>query len=476
MSETTKGGASPTAAAEERLEGTLGTAAIVLMVVAAAAPLTTLGGNVPLMITLGEGVGAPVGFLVAGAVFVLFAAGYVAMTPHVRKAGAFYAYVGRGLGERTGMGSAFVAYAAYMATLLAVYGYIGAVVANLVDHFGGPEVDWWVATALVIAVVALLGYRHIELSAKVLGVFLVSEIAIVVVLDLVIFGRGGSEGITGDSFTSAGINGGMGVAILFALFGFVGVEATAVFRDEARDPDRTIPRATYWSVGIIAVFYALSSWAVIEGNGGSAAVGAATEDPDNFIVNTAQEFLGAVGRDLTLVLLSVSLFAAALSFHNISARYQFVLARHGVLPASWGQVHPVHRAPSRSSLIVSATSAVFIAAFALLQLDPLLQIFGPMGGVGIAGLASLWLLTSISIVVFFRRRPGSGRTVAVAALAVAALTGSLYLIVKNLALIVGGTQLLAVLMGCVPVVFFVVGYLVAGRRPTAHEEALADAD
>jgi hypothetical protein len=139
-------------------------------------------------------------------------------------------------------------------------------------------------------------------------------------------------------------------------------------------------------------------------------------------------------------------------------------------------VHPVHRAPSRSSLIVSATSAVFIAAFALLQLDPLLQIFGPMGGVGIAGLASLWLLTSISIVVFFRRRPGSGRTVAVAALAVAALTGSLYLIVKNLALIVGGTQLLAVLMGCVPVVFFVVGYLVAGRRPTAHEEALADAD
>lgn len=452
-------------AAPHRLKGSLGTAAIVLMVVAAAAPLTTLGGNVPLMITLGQGVGAPVGFIIAGVVFVLFAAGYVAMTPHVKEPGAFYAYVSKGLGRPAGMGAAFAAYSAYLATLLAVYGYIGAVVSSLITHFGGPAIPWWALSGAIIAIAAFLGYRHIELSAKVLGVFLISEIAIVVVLDAVIFAQGGSEGITGASFTPAGIGGGLGVAILFALFGFVGVEATAVFREEARNPERTIPRATYWAVGIIAVFYALSSWAVIEGNGGSKAVTAATEDPNNFIVNTAIRFLGVLGGDLTLVLLSVSLFAAALSFHNISARYQFVLANRGVLPASWGVVHPTHNAPSRSSLVVTITSALLIAIFAILQLDPLLQIFGPMGGIGITGLALLWLLTSIAVTVFFRRRPGGRTTVIVGCLAVVALTGSLILILINLPLIVGGTVVLAVIMGAIPVAFFIAGLVVALRRP-----------
>ncbi|MDE8649904.1 APC family permease [Rhodococcus qingshengii] len=443
-----------------RLTGNLGTAAIVLMVVAAAAPLTTLGGNVPLMIALGQGVGAPVGFLIAGAVFALFAGGFVAMTHYVDSAGAFYAYVERGLGARPGMGAAFVAYAAYIATMIAVYGYIGAILSGMVSDLTGTTVPWWTMTAAVIVAIGLLGYRHIDLSAKVLGIFLVAEIAVVVVLDLVIVLRGGSDGLTGDSFTPAGISGGLGVAILFALFGFVGVEATAVFRDEAKDPQRTIRRATYWSVAIIAVFYAISSWAVIEGNGGSNAVAIATDDPDNFVLNTARLYLGVLGRDVTQVLLAVSLFAAALSFHNIASRYQFVLARKGVLPAALGKAHPRHAAPSYSSFAVSIVSLLIMAVFALLDLDPLLEIFGPMGGIGIAGLASLWLLTSISIAVFFHKKGGSRRTVALAGASALTLALALVLILWNLPVIVGGTVLLAVLIGLVPLVFFMTGMLV----------------
>lgn len=448
-----------------RLHGNLGTAAIVLMVVAAAAPLTSLGANVPLMIALGQGVGAPVGFLVAGAVFVLFAAGFVAMTQYVIKAGAFYAYVERGLGRRAGIGSALVAYVAYMATMLGVYGFLGAVLSTLISDFGGPALPWWVLSFVVMGICGLLGYRHIELSAKVLGIFLISEIAIVVILDTVIFVRGGTEGITFDSFTATGIGSGFGVAVLFALFGFVGVEATAIFRDEAKDPQRTIKRATYWAVGIIAVFYAVSSWALIEGNGGSAAVAIATDDPDNFTINTAGAFLGMVGKDITQVLLVVSLFAAALSFHNISARYKFVLAQQGIFAGSWGVAHSRHQAPSRASLVVSIISVFIIGAFAALQLDPLLEIFGPMGGIGITGLAGLWLLTSLAVTVFFARQGGVSRTTVVAGFAVLALSASLLLIVVNLPVIVGGTVLLAALMGAVPLVFFILGVLLSTRRP-----------
>lgn len=88
-----------------RLSGRLGPVGIVFMVVAAAAPLTVIGGNMPLAMGLGNGAGAPVGFLLASLVLLVFSVGFVTMTPHVPEAGAFFSYVTVGLGERMGKGS-----------------------------------------------------------------------------------------------------------------------------------------------------------------------------------------------------------------------------------------------------------------------------------------------------------------------------------------------------------------------------------
>lgn len=453
-----------------KLRGHLGVPAIVLMVVAAAAPLSTIGGNVPIAMVLGNTTGIPVAFIVAGVIFLLFAASFVAMSKYVTDAGAFYAYIRESLGRAAGTGAAVLALPAYMATLLAVAAYDGVILNGLITRFDGPNIPWWVLTGVVLAIVAWLGYRDIDLSAKVLGVFLVSEVAILLVLDLVIVVRGGEHGITGDSFTPQGIAGGFGIALLYALWGFVGVEATAVFRDEAKDPDRTVPRATYWAVGIVAAFYAFSSWALIEGNGGHDAIQAAKDDPDNFMVNTAQQYLGMVGRDLNTAFWFVSVFACALAFHNISSRYAFVLGQSGVFSKKIGHVHPRHGSPSNSSLVITVASFVIMAVLAALKLDPVLQIFGPLGGLGILALAILWLLTTVSVVIFFRRRGGSTGTVVLASAATLVLAAALVLVVSNLTLVVGGTATLAAIFGVMPLMFFGVGMLLS-RRATAELSA-----
>ena len=446
-----------------KLRGNLGVPAIVLMVVAAAAPLSTIGGNVPIAMVLGNTTGIPVSFLVAGAIFLLFAASFVAMSKYVTKPGAFYAYIQMALGRAAGAGAAVLALPAYMATLIGVAAYDGVILAGLIERFNGPAIPWWLLTGLVLAVVAWLGYRDIDLSAKVLGIFLVSEVAILVVLDLVIVVQGGEQGITGDSFTPQGLAGGVGIALLYALWGFVGVEATAVFRDEAKDPDRTIPRATYWAVGIVAVFYAFSSWALIEGNGGPAAVAAAEADPDNFMVNTAQQYLGMLGRDLTTGFWFISVFACALAFHNIASRYAFALGQSGVFPKRLGAVHGRHGAPSNASLAITVASFVIMGICAALNLDPVLQIFGPLGGLGIFALAILWLLTTVSVVIFFSRRGNSTRKVLLGSAATLALAGALVLVVSNLTLIVGGNSTLAAIFGVMPLVFFGAGMLLSRR-------------
>ena len=76
------------------------------------------------------------------------------------------------------------------------------------------------------------------------------------------------------STRSAIFSGSLGIGLLFAIISYVGFEATAIFRDEARTPERTIPRATYVALILIGVFYAVTSWALISGwgdDGGGAA-------------------------------------------------------------------------------------------------------------------------------------------------------------------------------------------------------------
>ncbi|MDF2992623.1 MAG: family permease [Microbacterium sp.] len=463
----------PPATTQKRLTGRLGTGSIVFMVIAAAAPLTVIGGNVPIAVGAGNGVGAPVGFILAAVVLLVFAVGFVTMTPYVRDAGAFFSYAAAGMGPRAGLGAAFVALVAYTAIQVGVYGYLGWAFGGLVTFFGGPDLHWGVYAFAALLLVALLGYRHIDLSSRVLGIALVAEIAVVVVLDTVVFATGGAEGIVWSTFTPENVfSPGLAVSVLFALTGFIGFEATAVFRDEARDPARTIPRATYLAVVIIGVFYAISCWALITGAGGAGAVAlaqATLAGDANMLIDLTGRYLGPIFQDVVQVLLVTSLFACVLSFHNVVARYQFTLAGRGVLPRRLATVHGAHHSPAFSSVVQSVTAAVLVGAFALFDVDPLIGVFGSMAGVATVGMVLLMLLTSIAVFVFFRRNATVrsrliGRAVVAPLAAVVGLAVSLWLVLSNFTLITGGSVELSIALALIPVAAGAFGAFLGGRR------------
>ena len=454
----------------ERLSGRLGPVAIAFMVVAAAAPLTVIGGNMPLAMGLGNGAGAPTGFVIASVVLLLFSIGFIAMTPYVSEAGAFFAYVTKGLGDRLGTGIAVVALIAYTAIQVGIYGYIGWAIDDTVKHYGGPSLPWPVYAVAVLAVVAVLGHRHIEVSAKVLGVALALEIGIVLLLDLVVLGADpGPSAMTLTSFTpDTFLDGSLGVAVLFALTGFIGFEATAVFRDEARDPERTIPRATYAAVLIIGGFYALTTWVFVVAVGPDEVASVAQQTlagEGNMLLDVTGGALGRVGRDVVNVLLLSSLFACVLSFHNVIARYQFVLAGRGLLPKRLATVHPAHHSPSVSSLAQTATALLIVGILAFAGVDPLVGVFGSMAGVATVGMVILMLTTSIAVLAFFSRHRelAAGRpwqTRIAPALATVGLIGSGWLVLSNFTLVTGGSAALSTVLAAVPIAGLLVGWMV----------------
>ncbi|GFG50869.1 amino acid transporter [Mycolicibacterium agri] len=450
-----------------QLRGNLGVAPIVFMVVAAAAPLGVIGGVVPLGLASGNGAGFPATFVVSTVILLLFAVGFTALTPYVGEAGAFFSYVRTALGFPAGIGIAFVALVSYVAIEAGVYGLLGPAGAVIVELFGGPALPWWLFAAAAFVVTTFLGYRNIQLSSRVLAVLLTAEIAIVVVLDLVIVAQGGDHGLSsGIVSPNAVLSGSLGIGLLFALISYVGFEATAIFRDEARTPERTIPRATYVALILIGVFYAATSWALVSGWGDDEAVARATDSGSTFLADTAQRYIGVVGTDIITVLYFTSLFACILSFHNVASRYVFALSQRDVLPEPLSHPHATHGSPHLASLWISGVVALSIVLAAVFNLEPAAQFYTWFAGTTTVGFVVLLIATSLAVLVYFARdRHGYSlwRVRIAPALGLVGLAIGLILIVANLGDLVGGSTVLGWAIVGLLVASFAVGAVVGTR-------------
>ena len=104
------------------LSGVLGTGDIIFMILACAAPMGVLAGIIPLALAFGNGAGVPGTQLLVSLIMILFAMGYVRMIPHVRNAGAFYAYIALSLNKEAGIAAAYVAVTAYICAAASVLG------------------------------------------------------------------------------------------------------------------------------------------------------------------------------------------------------------------------------------------------------------------------------------------------------------------------------------------------------------------
>ncbi|MCW2899563.1 MAG: amino acid permease [Streptosporangiaceae bacterium] len=419
----------------------LGVPAVVYFVLSAAAPLTVVAG----VITTGYAVtgitGLPIAFLAVGAVLALFAVGYVTMARHMVNAGAFYAFVARGLGRPAGVGAAWVALIAYNALQVGLYGALGAAASPLIDHWFGIRPAWWLVALIAWMLVGLLGLMRVEVNGTILAVLLTAEIAVILLFDVAdLINPAGGTITTTTLSPDALLVHGVGALLVIGTTGFVGFESSVVFSEETRDPRRTVPVATFLSVAIIAGLYALSSWAMTVGTGPDKIVQVARRDGAETVFRLATAHLGTTVVDTARALFVTSVVAAMISFHNTTARYIFALGRERVLPAVFGRTSLRTGAPKAGSIAQSVLGLAVILIYAFFGLDPLVQLFFYGGTFGSVGVLLLIAATSVSVVVFFARRPSGEsvwrRVIAPAAASIILLV-IVYLAVANLATLLG---------------------------------------
>lgn len=394
----------------------LGVGAIVFLVLAAVAPVTVGIVVLPLAIATGNGGGTPVAVVIVAAALLLFATGYAQMTKELVNAGGFYAIAVKGLGRPAGLVTGLIAtigYNGFVAGALGTIGFFTGAVA--LPTLFGFEVHWYVAGLVMFVIVFLLARSGIHVSAVVLGIALILEILLLLVFAVaVLIQKGFDIGAITQAFSPGILVGGsIWIGLLMVATAFIGFEATALFGEEAKEPRKTIPRATYLAIITIGALHAFVAWAIVSATGVAEAQGVAQEHlaDGDLLLMLVDQFLGPVMGIVALILLIVSLFAAQLAFHNSAARYLYALGRARVLPR-WLAKTNAKGAPQRG-LVVNLVFALLVAGiFAVAvetdpegnPLPPVLTLV-PVGlGFGTLAVMIVQAIAALSVVVYFRRR------------------------------------------------------------------------
>lgn len=380
----------------------LGVPGVVFLVLAAVAPLTGVVVVAAMAIALGNGGGMVVSFLVVAAILLLFAVGYAQMSKKLVNAGGFYAFVVKGLGPVGGLVAGFIATMGYNFFVAGAIGTTGFFMQIIIADLFGLNVHWIVWGIAAMAVAFLFARRGIDFSAKVLGVALVLETLMLMIFDFAVLFQ---SGFTFDVFSPEIIlTGSFGIGLLLASTGFLGFEATALFGEEAKNPLKTIPRATYIAITTIGLVLAFTTWAIVSATGAAKAQETALEhlESGDLIFSLSEQYLGGFLTRTMMILLMVSLFAALLAFHNAATRYLFALGRARVLPKSLA-LTAKNGVPMTGGIVNFVFAAAVAAAFAVSGMEPILTLVPTMIGFGTLCILVLQMLAALSIVIYFRR-------------------------------------------------------------------------
>ncbi|MEO6019557.1 MAG: APC family permease [Knoellia sp.] len=327
-------------------------------------PTLAMSGNGQGIIgTVGKAV--PLVFLLGFFGVALVAHGFIRLTQRYNHAGSAYALVGATLGPRSGFVAGFALAGTYLFFTICTAAIFGAFLNALLGIGGGdhpPVVGFGISALVCLVVTAYLNTRDTTTVSRLL--LLIEGIGItgMVILVLVIFGKGGAAttGIDVSTLSPTGVSLSSVIAAVVAAFlSWAGFEGCAALGEETDDPRRNIPRALFGSVLLTGVLFVVVMFAQTVGFGTDKAGLAAFQTSGNTLGDLGDNYVGQWFGIALIVTAVMSAFASNLSSVAAAGRLTMALARDGFGPARLAEVDPKHHSP-RTAILFTAVVAVIV--------------------------------------------------------------------------------------------------------------------
>jgi amino acid transporter len=305
-----------------------------------------------------------------------------------------------------------MAYVVFEASLIGIFSFFFK---NFLSSQFGVDIHWIVPALLMMVLNAVLTYFDVNLTAKVLGVFLVTEIVMLALGALAVLVKGGGpDGFAVaetlnpiGAFTPAAIAGASaGLGLFFAFWSWVGFESTAMYGEESKDPKRIIPRATMIAVLGVGIFYVFVSWMAIAGTGPQQAIELAqsADTSSEIFFGPVRDTYGEWAVTMFNILLVTGSFACGMAFHNCASRYLYAMGREGLsegLQRTLGATHKTHGSPYIASLVQSGITLVLILAFFAAGMDPYVHMYTLLAILGTMAILIVQSLCAFAVIAYF---------------------------------------------------------------------------
>ena len=202
----------------------------------------------------------------------------------------------------------------------------------------------------------------------------------------------------------------MMLAFLFATNSFFGFESAAILREEAKDPVKTVKRATYTAVILVGTFYFFSALAMVTALGESGVNNATFDSASTMFSDLIGKYVAPWMPQIIAILMITSSFATALAQHNTVTRYLYSFGKDGVLWNKLGRVHQKSTSPYIASFVLSIVEIIAILILMITsKFEPMgdgpYNFFVRTGGLGAATLIFALCFVCIAIFLFFRKNP-----------------------------------------------------------------------
>jgi len=334
-------------------------------------------------------------WLVAGVLSLLGALTYGELGAANPDAGGLYVYIRDSFGPLPaflyGWTTFFVISSGSVATLAVAFtGYLGQFMIVT------PAMSKIIAV-LVIIVIAAVNVRGTRQGSSVQNWSTGVKTVAILVMSAALLWRGG--GLANDvpvwpaSFTP-GLLTGVGLAMIGVLWAYEGWQYVTFSAGEARDAQRTFPRAIIFGTAVLIGIYLLANLAYLAALGPEG-----VQASKRVAADSVTALFGPAAGKLIAAVILVSMFSAANGLTLTSPRLYYAMSRDGVFFRKLAEVHPRFRTPAFAIIAGSVWSALLAATGTFEQLLTYVVFSG-------------WIfygLGALSIFVYRRRAPDMPR-------------------------------------------------------------------
>ena len=316
--------------------------------------LRQTGGNTGLAFTV---------WAVAGFLSLLGALTYAELGAMKPEAGGLYAYLRDAFGP---LPAFLYGWASFVVIASGSIAALAVAFANYLTPLLPFRVPGAVISVLVIVIVAALNVRGTRGSATVQNWTTAAKFGVLLILSLVLALRG--TGGAGSAATPAPLPNvsfaaGIGAAMIAVLWAYEGWQYVTFSAGEAKDPQRTFPRAISIATFLLIVLYLVANLGYVRALGPGAAA-----NSQRIAADAIGTILGPVAGVVVTTLILVSIFSALNGLVLTAPRMYYAMARDGVFFRRLATVHPRFATPAFAIITLTVWAALLAASGTFTQL------------------------------------------------------------------------------------------------------------